>query len=138
MENPGSDRIEALLRSQDKFVRYGAWAFYGFGAFVVLMGVITVLDDPAGFIAILFGLIFIGAGWAMGRLFQTPAGKRRVAASADSFSARRHDGRVSAHTSVVTIDVDEDASEAEVAAARAPKIQRAATAGHRTKAFIYI
>jgi hypothetical protein len=99
--------------------RIGGYVFMGFGTLVVAMGIVTVMDDPAGFFAILFGLVFVAAGFLTRRLFAVPEGKKAVAVEGHAADIATRDGRGGTRTQSSVIHVDENATEAEVAAARA-------------------
>ncbi len=92
--------------------------FMGFGALMVVGGIILVFDDPGGFALIAFGLVFGGAGYLARRLFAVPEGKKAVLVEEQQTAARRSDGRPGSYRQATIIHVDEDASEAEVDAAR--------------------
>lgn len=92
----------------------GGWVFMGFGAMIVVIGIVTTFSDPAGLIAIIFGAIFGGAGYMMRKLFATPEGKKRVIIPDISHTSRNVDGMRMQHTSGHVIYVDEDADEAQV------------------------
>lgn len=113
------DRLRHIIQKQERMVLYGVLGFGGFGLLTVLMGAFILFDDPAGLVVILFGLIFIGAAVLVVRLFSPAEGKRHVAVGGDEFAAARHDGTPSRRTSTFLIEVDEDATAEEVAAAEA-------------------
>lgn len=114
---PGRDPSD-MLRNHALYIRLGSWAFKLFGAAVVVMGVVTTFNDPAGLFVILFGLAFVGAGWLTKKLFSPSEGKRFVAVQSNAFTTVRRDGTTAARRSAVLIEVDEDASDDEVSAAR--------------------
>lgn len=116
--------FDALARDHDRVIKLASWAFAGFGAAVVLMGVLLVFDDPAGFIVIPFGLAFVGAGWLVRRIFMTPEGKRRIQVSTDAFVTTRRDGRIGETRTTYFVDVDADATDAEIEAAKAAWAER--------------
>lgn len=99
--------------------RIGGHVFMGFGALVAVMGVVTSFDDPAGIFAILFGLVFVGAGYLMRRLFAVPEGQKAVAIEGHTAGIATWDGRAGTRSQSSVIQVDADASETEVAEARA-------------------
>lgn len=97
-----------------EFEVFGSLMFKGFGVLIVLIGIATTFNNPAGLIVIVFGAIFIGAGHLMKTLFATPEGKKRVLIPDVSHASRDADGRRVQHTSGNVIYVDEDADDAEV------------------------
>jgi len=99
--------------------RIGSYVFMGFGAAIVAVGVAIVFDDPGGFAAIAFGLVFIGAGYVCRRVFAVPPGKRLVSAEGHEAHIATWGGAQGTRSQSVLIEVDADASETEVAEARA-------------------
>lgn len=50
-------------------------AFAGAGAAMLLGGGVMALDDPAGLVLMAFGLVFVGAGYAVPRLVAASSGR---------------------------------------------------------------
>jgi hypothetical protein len=96
-----------------------SYTFMAAGAAMVIGGIALVIDDPGGFALIAFGLVFIGAGYLARRLFATPAGKKAVQVSAHEVGIRTFDGRRGSRRQASIIHLDEDATEAEIEAAKA-------------------
>ncbi|MEQ9641094.1 MAG: hypothetical protein RIM84_13815 [Alphaproteobacteria bacterium] len=90
------------------------YVFMGFGAIAVAGGIVLTFDDPGGIALIVFGLVFIGAGWLARRLFATPDGMKKVAVTSHTLSTQ-----TGSRNQTTYIHVPEDASDDEVAAARA-------------------
>lgn len=99
-------------------IAIGSWAFRIFGAFVLVMGVIATFEDPAGIAAIVFGLVFVGVGVLVKRLFAAPEGKRAVSIAGPAVPITTSTGATGARAQGYRIFVPQEASEAEVEAAR--------------------
>lgn len=92
--------------------------FAAVGAAMVAGGVVLTFQDPGGIALIVFGLVFLGAGWMARKLFVTPQGMKKVAVQSGSATVRHGLGRETQVSSTTYIDVPEDATEAEIAEAR--------------------
>lgn len=91
--------------------------FIGFGALIAGIGVFMVFDDPAGFFAIVLGLVFVGIGF-LARRFAVPKDMKEVAVSGHVADVHLWDGRSGTRSQASVIHVDRNATEAEAAAAR--------------------
>ncbi len=99
-------------------ITVGSWAFKGFGVLTALMGVVAAFDEPAGLVAIPFGLVFFGAGVLMKKLFAPPPGKQAVTVGGDEGPIRTPEGRPGRLAQGFVLHVDAGASESEVEAER--------------------
>lgn len=99
--------------------RLGGILFTGFGAAVVAVGAVMVFDDPAGFAVVAFGSVFIGIGLLVRRVFAPPPGKKAVLVGGAEAPIRRLDGSTGIRRQAGVIHVDENASAAEIEAAKA-------------------
>ncbi len=95
-------------------ITLGSWTFRLFGAAVVVMATIATFEDPAAIAGIVFGLVFVGIGVLMKRLFATPEGKRAVSITGPTIPIQTHTGATGARRQGYQILVPADASEAEV------------------------
>ena len=91
--------------------------FIGFGALISGIGIRVVFDDAGGFFAILFGLVFVGVGF-LARRFAVPKGMQEVMDSGHAADVNTWDGRHGTRKQSTVIHVDENATAAEIAAAR--------------------
>lgn len=98
----------------DRIITLASWAFFLFGCAVIAMGVVTTFNDSAGLFAIVFGALFVGAGYLIKRLFATPEGMKRVSVAQFSSSYKTDEGGRATKSSSVVLTVDEDADEASV------------------------
>ncbi|MBI4193858.1 MAG: hypothetical protein HY526_02140 [Betaproteobacteria bacterium] len=108
-----------MIERRDAFdlPRIAGYVFMGFGALIAAVGGLIAIDDPAGFFAILFGLVFIGVGYLARRL-AVPKDMKEVAVSGHMADVVGWDGRSGTRSQATVIHVAKDATEAEVAAAR--------------------
>lgn len=102
----------------DRLPKVGGCLFQGFGGLLILAAIPLAFDEPGALALIPFGLVFVGAGWVVRRVFTTPPGKRRVAVEGHEVAIQTSQGLPGRRAQTVAILVDADASEAEVAAAR--------------------
>ena len=93
------------------------WAFIGFGALIVLVGVLSAFSDTAALAAIPFGAVFIGAGWFARRLLAVPPGMKAITTEAAEAGITRLDGTTGRRRQGSVIHVPEDADEDEARAA---------------------
>lgn len=112
----GARRIET--NSLPELPVLGGYAFMGFGGAMVLGGIVMVIDDPAGFALMAFGLVFIGVGFAAKKLFATPEGKKAVTVGGYQASIQNRDGARGARAQANIIYVDEGACAEEEAGAK--------------------
>ena len=101
-----------------------SYTFMTAGGAMVVGGIVLVFDDPGGFALIAFGLVFIGAGYLCKRIFATPEGKKAVQVSAHEVGIQTRDGRAGTRRQAAIIHVDEDASAAEIEAAKQDWVAR--------------
>lgn len=92
------------------------YAFMAVGALVAAGGIVVAFDDPVGFVLIVFGLLFFGAGYLARRLFATPEGKKAVVVSGYEAPVQNYDGTSGIRRQGTIIYVDKDATDAEVEA----------------------
>jgi len=93
-------------------------AFPAVGAAMALGGAVMVYDDPGGFALLALGFAFIGIGLLARRLF-APPGKKAVLVGGIEAPTRSIHGRRGIRRQAAVIHVDENASPAEVEAAKA-------------------
>ncbi len=93
--------------------------FIAVGGLAIAGGLLLAMDDPGGLALSAFGVVFAGIGWLIRRKTVPPQGQKAVVIGEDAFSGRRKDGQQANVRRGVVIHVDEDASAAEVAAAKA-------------------
>lgn len=86
------------------------YAFGGFGALMFVIGALTVWSDPVGFVMMAIGCLFAAIGWFARRLFAPPPGMKSV--PVDTY-------RAGSKSVTTLINVPEDATEADIEAARA-------------------
>lgn len=98
--------------------RWGARAFQGFGALLAVGGLVLVFDDPAGFAMLGAGLLFLGIGTLVGRLFTPAPGTRSVRLEGDAGTVVGTDGRALHRRSGRVLAVPEEAGPAAVEAVR--------------------
>ncbi len=94
------------------------WIFGAVGAVCAVGGVALAMDDPAGLFLVAFGAVFMGAAWLARRVFTTPPGMKSVAVETTAASVRDWSSGARRVTSTTFVHVPEDATEAEVEAAR--------------------
>ncbi|MBX6366330.1 MAG: hypothetical protein IRZ04_00015 [Rhodospirillales bacterium] len=99
--------------------RLGGILFTAFGAAVALIGAVMAYDDPAGFAVVAFGSVFIGIGILVRRVFAPPPGKKAVLVGGAEAPIRTLHGRRGIRRQASVIHVDENASAAEIEAAKA-------------------
>ncbi len=95
-----------------------AAVFGGFGMALVAGGGIMVFDDPVGFAVMAFGVPFIGAAYAVRRLFGMSSGRKRVVVAETTRPVAATRGASGIRRTQVFVEVDEDAGAAEVARVR--------------------
>lgn len=78
-----------------------------------------VFDDPAGFAVVAFGSVFIGIGFLVRRVFSPPPGKKAVLVGGAEAPIRTLHGMPGIRRQASVIHVDENASAAEIEAAKA-------------------
>lgn len=96
----------------------GGTVFMGTGGLMAAGGLAMAFDDPAGFALTGFGLVFVGAGYLARRLFAAPEGKKAIAVSGYEAPLQNYDGTRGRRRQSTIIYVDEQATPAEVDAAR--------------------
>ncbi len=110
-----------MLNSADpaNLAKIGSSVFIVVGGLAIAGGLLLAMDDPGGLALSAFGVVFAGVGWLMRRKAAPPQGRKAVVIGEDAFSGRRKDGQQANVRRGVVIHVDETASEAEVAVAKA-------------------
>lgn len=93
--------------------------FTAAGVFAIVGGIVLAFDDPFGLLLIPFGAVFIGAGWLAKNVLATPKGMKSIPVEHASFVSTPADGGVRHSGEAVLIDVPEDATEEDIARARA-------------------
>lgn len=99
--------------SRLEFPTVAGIVFGAVGLLMLIGGVVLAFEEPGGLFLCVFGLVFMGAGYMAHRVFHTPPGMRAVAVAGSSVQTGR-----GTHHSQVFVHVDENATEADVEAAR--------------------
>ena len=113
-------RLSRRMRDDPAFEigHLGGVIFTAVGAAMAAGGVVMTFQDPGGIAMIIFGLVFLGAGWMARKLFVTPEGMKKVAVQTSSASVDHGLGRETSVSSTTYINVHEDATEEEIAETR--------------------
>lgn len=116
----GLMRLSRRMRDDPAFEigHLGGVIFTAVGAAMAAGGVVMTFQDPGGIAMIVFGLVFLGAGWMARKLFVTPEGMKKVAVQSSSANVAHGLGRETSISSTTYINVSEDATDAEIADAR--------------------
>ena len=90
------------------------FVFMGIGGLMLVGGLLLAFDEPGGFALAFMGLVFMGAGYMARKLFAAPPGKKAVSVSSMSAGITTRHGARGTRSQASIIDVDENASDAEV------------------------
>lgn len=116
----GLIRLSRRMRDDPSFEvgHLGGVIFSAVGAAMVAGGIVLTFQDPGGIALIVFGLVFLGAGWVSRKLFVTPEGMKRVAVQSGDATLQHGLGRETRISSTEFINVPEDATQEDIARAR--------------------
>lgn len=103
----------------DQLPRIGGWIFTAAGFVMVAGGLALAFEEPGGLALSAFGLVFVGAGWLMRRLFTAPEGQRAVMVGTQTVGIANADGTGGARSQGAVVYVDEDADDEQVRRAEA-------------------
>lgn len=97
--------------------------FMTVGGIMVAGGIILVFEEPGGFVLIVMGLVFVGAGYAARRFLATPPGQKAVAVSSMRAGITTRYGTKGMRAQHTIIHVDEHATAQEIEAKRREWLQ---------------
>lgn len=104
------------MQKTEAMLRWGPLAFIALGAAALIGGGFLAFSNPAGLILMGFGGVSAFVGWKAYRLYQAAPGKHHVPVDHDSLILKDYGHRMRTGPSVL-IQVDENATEAEIEAA---------------------